>query len=193
MALTIWTPYIAPGASAECLDDDTLAEQIRAVALVLQDSYEQQPSDPKDTMLASRMWAGFPLALAIRGMVFAEELSIKRNRTDLVPQDDLSYIMSAAKELEEAAEPRDDPPWMGDPDVHRSHRSNLDRQKLVSATEFPSNPPKMPLLWPQLTQDDPRGYRLRLSSADTILLARRLRALPPWLRYDKNKREVLPA
>jgi hypothetical protein len=49
----------------------------------------------------------------------------------------------------------------------------------------------MPTLWPQLTNSDPRGYRLRLSQGDIIKLSRDELALPDWLHFDKNKQEVL--
>lgn len=191
MSIVIWVPYVAPGASAACLDDDTLASQISATAAVLRDSYEQiRKLHIREIMHVSRMWAGYPLALAIRGLTFATELSVNRSHTAKVPQDDLTYIMDIAKELEEADEPRDEPPWMGTPDIHRSHRSNLIREGIVGADEFPATPAKMPLLWPQSIGGSTQ-HRLRIDDHDLRLLGRGLRKLPAWLHWDAQSREVV--
>jgi hypothetical protein len=51
----------------------------------------------------------------------------------------------------------------------------------------------MPVLWPQLADRDPRGYRLRINTSDLRKLRHGTRSLPPWLRFDESRQEVVAA
>lgn len=79
------------------------------------------------------------------------------------------------------------PPWMGDPWVHRSHRSRLlsyDYNYYEHA--FPKNPLKMPMLWPRIDDSDSRGYRLFIEPRSKIVLDKGLYKMPSGLRLGAN-------
>lgn len=130
-------------------------------------------------------WTGFEYTLGVYGMSACSHWQNERGK-----KDDLAFRIHAI--LEDIPHDLVMPPWVGDLNLHRSHRSYLIR-KLPEhyAGLWPNTPENMPILWPQLVATDPRGYRLRLSGVEEKALLAGDRELPEWLEYDRNKREVI--
>ena len=185
--------------TARVLDNMRLGKQRSETIQILDailgksEAYENHP--------AVAAWWEYPEALVMYGLVMCHEWRIVRGKQDHCWEQlaEIATELGMAGAITEKL-PRADkianPPWMDDLDVLRSHRSRLvEKMPRVYAAEFPDTPENMPYLWPQTMSKkvDPRGYRLRLSQADTIRLANRERVLPEWLTYDPDKREVLKA
>jgi hypothetical protein len=93
------------------------------------------------------MWAGFEGALGLYGLAVCEEW-VRRGYRDTCTEKILALVGSA--------DPTD-PPWLGDPRLHASHRSNLRRKDPVT---YPfCEDPALPYLWPALGPG--RSYTLR--------------------------------
>lgn len=186
-----WMPHIRSLTVARSLSDSHLHEAVISAEKMLR-LVEQRPA-PTDEIswLAYSMWYGYEYPLCLHGLTLATTLvSERRIAVDEVPG---SYMAEVGIEIENSgAADRAVPPWIGDKDVHRSHRSQLIMLDPAYADVWPGTPPQMPILWPQLVDNDPRGYRLRLSSAEQRRLRYGRRALPEWLRYDEAAREVVP-
>ena len=181
--MVTWLPMIHAVASAQSLTDEDLAKQVvdsDAILGVLNGSTRSEIGLP------GRMWYGFEWRLCIHGLTCAYVLVNERGG-DSPPTQALLDTGSYLEEIEQIG----DPPWIGDLDVHRSHRSQLIMMHPPYAERWPNNPERMPVLYPQLTEDDPRGYRLRLAERSVAALSTGERVLPDWLRYDKHKREVV--
>lgn len=187
-----WMPHIRSLAVARSLSDKDLYEAVEEAKRVLY--FIEEPSTPRNEIdwLAASMWEGYEYALCIHGLMLASELvSARHIAVDEVPG---AYLAKIGIELERVgAADRTMPPWVGDKDVHRSHRSQLIMHTPAYETTWPGTPPQMPTLWPQPSDNDPRGYRLRLSQPELRRLDYGYRTLPEWLRYDESAREVLPA
>lgn len=132
-----------------------------------------------------QMWSGFEYTLAVFGMSACSVWQVERRNRDKLAFEIHALVDSVPKDLLE-------PPWLGDLNFHRSHRSYLiNKDADFYAVKWPNTPERMPLLWPQLVDRDPRGYRLRLSPKDKALLEKGERKLPDWLEYDKHRNEVV--
>jgi hypothetical protein len=83
---------------------------------------------------AVRMWRGYEEALAAYGDAAIREWVWRGYRNTLTLSGVLVYEL---------------PPWLGDENFHRSHRSNL-RRKLPAhyAPLFPGVPDNLPYVWP---------------------------------------------
>lgn len=135
--------------------------------------------------ISQDMWSGYEYTLGVYGMTACSVWQQERGKED----DIALQIHDILKDLPHEFVV---PPWMEDLDVHRSHRSYLIRKDPHHyASQWPNTPENMPLLWPQIVDTDPRGYRLRLSDVEEKLLLSGERELPEWLEYDENKREVI--
>jgi hypothetical protein len=185
-------PHINSGATAASLSDTDLREQIGVVDRIVR-GLEGDESGQEGDFLGLSMWTGFEYRLILHGMRLAHELIAIRHIA--VAEGLTAYIAKIGIELEEAGDTdRTDPPWVGNLDVHRSHRSQLIRLDPQSyADRWPNTPPRMPALWPQLVDKASRGYRLRLSLSEARRLRAGARVLPEWLRYDTSAREVVDA
>lgn len=75
------------------------------------------------------------------------------------------------------------PPWMGDRNLHRSHRSRL-MEKDPDFYDWDGTPENMPYLWP-ITRAHGE-YELYLAKADMKRLQTGERELPEWLTYDSE-------
>lgn len=85
------------------------------------------------------------------------------------------------------AGPYKKPPWIGDPWVHRSHRSRLlSYDYTYYEHKFPGNPLKMPMVWPRIDDSDSRGYRLFIEPISKIVLDKGMMKLPAELRIGDN-------
>lgn len=190
--MIIWMPYVAPGATAQSLTDDHLHDQIESAEALL-DLLERRTTDENHQHWhATQMWTGYEYSLCVHGLMMATELASVRERE--IDSGSAAYLVRIGRELEETPGiEKGSPPWLGDLDVHRSHRSNLIMKNPEYAQKWEGVPLKMPLLWPQVVERDPRGYRLRLGTSDRLKLRHGSRKLPEWLRYDENRQEVVSA
>lgn len=187
-----WMPHIRSLAVARSLNDDDLYEAVHAATSILQ-LVEQRPApSAENEWLPSQMWVGFEYALCLHGLMLATELVSQRHlAVDEVPG---AYLSKIGTELENIGSTnRSMPPWVGDLDVHRSHRSQLIAQTPDYTEKWPATPVAMPILWPQIVDNSPRGYRLRLSTSDLRKMRHGTRRLPAWLRYSESSREVVSA
>lgn len=139
---------------------------------------------------AVQMWRGYERSLCIYGLTMCLEWRVGRNH----PLDKMGGCFSDLDDdLKAQGRTAEKPPWLGahEADILRSNRSNLVRlHPEYGAVGWKDCPERMPMIWPQLTDADPRGYRLRVSSADTHRLENGERKLPDWLIYDAVKREI---
>ncbi|TDE10161.1 MSMEG_6728 family protein [Jiangella asiatica] len=108
---------------------------------------------------AAAMWAGYEEALARYGLdICARWRSLGHGDTVAVTIDaDLAGatgITPARTQLELAAA-GELPPWLGDPEFHRSHQSALVRKNPQHYRRWlPNVPPDLPYVWPR--SDRPR-------------------------------------
>lgn len=102
---------------------------------------------------AVRMWTGYEEALVRYGLQMCHVWR------DLGHQDSCAATMVAdfaahrpetrVREQPELAEAGELPPWLGVPDLHRSHRSALVRKDPdFYASHFPGVPDDLPYFWP---------------------------------------------
>jgi len=194
--LRTWLPMFGYCSSAAKLSDKLLKRQIVDARTILEildalATDKREPSSKDDMVLLG--WRGHERSLCIYFSSFAHEWRVKRK----LPGGFVSAAWASKRDEELAGlgSPHNNlykPPWVGNEDVCRSHRS-----RLIALNEkrygpyWPNNPLDMPTLWPQNVIDDPRGYRLRLSQGDIVKLNRGELVLPDWLYFDKNKQEVL--
>lgn len=159
--------------TAAILDNKRLGQQRNeAVAIVetllgIRDGYKNHP--------AVYMWRGYEYALCMYGMMICLEWSNNRRFQD--------KQLFRLHELARLAQRREghgagyvSPPWFGDTDLMRSHRSNLVRKDAETYGDlFRQTPRNMPYLWAIPTED---GYDLKVSKADKVLLEKGERTLP---------------
>src|SRR5882757_119106 len=175
-------PNIGFFKSLRQLDDDRLSKQRQDALAAL-----QLLLGPKTKIRHAimDMWGGYEYVLGVYGMSACSEWQNKRGNRDKIAFDIHALLDGLPKEF-------DVPPWMGDLDFHRSHRSYLIRKMPEVYEEYrPNTPLNMPLLWPKLTDADPRGYFLRPSTLGDRQLHSGERELPEWLHYNKLTREVI--
>ncbi|MDQ1083993.1 MULTISPECIES: MSMEG_6728 family protein [Microbacterium] len=94
---------------------------------------------------AAKMWDGHLPALVAYGLVMSDEW-IARGRTDTVRE----KIRAFAPEVD-GLDPSelDLPHWIGDPEFHRAHRSNLIRKDAeFYVPRFGDVPDDLPYIWP---------------------------------------------
>lgn len=108
---------------------------------------------------AAAMWAGYEEALTVYGLVICQAWTATGRqdtcaatlRADLIATTGLAAERSQ-QELASAAEL---PPWLGDPDFHRSHQSALvNKEPEHYRRHFPDVRDDLPYVWPQ--SDRPR-------------------------------------
>jgi hypothetical protein len=108
---------------------------------------------------AVAMWAGYEEALTRYGLDICEEWCAA-GRTDTCASSlraDLSRAtrLTTVRTQESLTAAGDTPPWIGDPDFHRSHRSALVRKDPEHYRRwFPGVPDDLPYVWP--ASDRPR-------------------------------------
>lgn len=175
-------PYIGFFKSVQSLDDARASRQ-RQDALKILKGLMSDPAVPYHISQAG--WSGYEYTLGVYGMSACSNWQQKRGH-----RDNLAFQIHQI--LEGVPHDLDMPPWMGDLNIHRSHRSYLIRRLPEHyLPSWPNTPENMPILWPQLTDADSRGYRVRLSGVEEKALLDGERELPEWLRYDRNKREII--
>jgi hypothetical protein len=138
-------PYEDFQASAEVLDYRRLGKQrvetwqiLRALAGETR-GWTNHP--------ASKMWRGHEALLAEYGMVMCREW-IRRGYKDTMLQRFEELLESTTQRREEVADARR-PEWLGRPDFHRSHQSNLIRKDPeYYGPVFDGVPSDLEYVWP---------------------------------------------
>ena len=88
---------------------------------------------------AVTMWRGHQHALAVYGLAMCAAWDARGGADDA----DLAGRIAAFK-----TGPADRPHWLGDPEFHRSHRSNLSRKDPAYYGQFWLEPADLPYIWP---------------------------------------------
>ena len=150
MTLQTFLPYPDFAASARALDPRRLGKQRGEALEVLRgltaagDGWRHHP--------AVRMWRGYEEALGTYGVTvcrawfalgFADSCELK-------VREELARVgVAAPRAQEELAAAGALPSWLGDPELHRSHQSNLLRKDpAYYAPLFPGVPDDLPYVWP---------------------------------------------
>ncbi|KUM37035.1 MSMEG_6728 family protein [Arthrobacter sp. EPSL27] len=121
---------------------------------------------------AIRMWMGYVPALTLYGLAMVDEWTA-RGGADTTREKIMEFAPQAAHPGYADKIPM--PPWLGNPEVHLSHRSRLIAKDPRFYTElFPDTEPDLEYVWPEpkheLLPEDPTGDRmwvLRLPLGDT--------------------------
>lgn len=180
-----YLPMIGYSASAKQLDIARLDKQrgqvLDILRILLSDETPKYSPHP-----VVEQWRGFEYELGVYGLVCCLEWKVNRGRDDNV-------IWPAIHDAIEPLAPTGKPPWIGDLNLHRSHRSSLIRKlPNVYAELWPGTPVNMPMLWPvvYLAQS---GYGLFVAREDADRLAAGERTLPDSLTFNAETLEVYPA
>ncbi len=101
---------------------------------------------------AAKMWKGYEEALGAYGVAICREWC-RRGHTDTCDvkiRAELATLgITAVREQAELAEAAALPPWLGDEDFHRSHRSSLlNKDPEWYGDVFTDVPPDLPYVWP---------------------------------------------
>ncbi|MBK8246369.1 MAG: MSMEG_6728 family protein [Gemmatimonadetes bacterium] len=185
------------------LDDARLGKQRLETLQILRtlngdtDGYANHP--------AVQMWAGYEPALILYGLFVCHEWRIVRGRSDKLWGDFAQMAHECGmldvekrfnKEGKVSAVYMDgttpeDPPWLKDRWVLRSHRSNLMRKAPhIYGDKYDGTPENMPYLWPVIDPMKTEGYYLRLSKPDMARLATGERVLPTYAWINDATGEI---
>lgn len=130
-------PYEDFAASAEVLDYRRLGKQrveTWQIIRALNGETKGWTNHP-----ASRMWRGYEQALTLYGVKICEEW-IRRGYNDTMLQRFFDLLIPAEVKL---------PAWLGDPNFHISHQSNLVRKDPdFYSPIFPDVGPELDYVWP---------------------------------------------
>jgi hypothetical protein len=143
-------PYADFERSARALDSKRLGKQrvetIQVVRALTRPGYGWA-NHP-----ATLMWKGFEEALGRYGLVCCEvwcELGFGDTCAATIMTDLRTAGVAAVRSQEELAAAGGLPPWLGDPDLHRSHQSALVRKDPGHYRSlFPDVPDDLPYVWP---------------------------------------------
>jgi hypothetical protein len=145
---------------------------------------------------AIRMWMGYVPALTVYGLAMVDEWTA-RGGADSTRANILEFAPEAAQAWEVLANggsPEDAgiafPPWLGDPQLHLSHRSKLiSKDSRFYTSLFPGTPPDLDYVWPEpervLLPEEPSGDRvwvLRMPFPDIEPEHLDIVSLPPHVR-----------
>jgi hypothetical protein len=118
--------------SAKALDRQRLGNQRLEALLLVQGKWYNHP--------ASRMWHGHFYQLAAYGMAICQEWIARGYRDNCLPKFQQEQRLFKNTRM---------PKWLGDPDFHRAHQSNLIRKlRAHYAPLFPGVPDNLPYIWP---------------------------------------------
>jgi hypothetical protein len=179
--LITWHTRFAFQGTADDLHTPTLgyqihqAHQIFLALTTVEGSQEVETNHP-----VLRMWVGHEYALAIYGMLLSDNYIRGRRQADNTMFKIYYMLKEFRKHFEVSYQ---EPPWMRDADVCRSHRSNLARrQPELYGNKWPNNPENLPYIWPFIDETAPGGYKLMVAKAERDLLAKGERSLPRSIR-----------
>ena len=133
-------PYADFRRSAECLDNQRLGKQrVEAWQIIkaLRGETKGWVNHP-----ATKMWRNHEVALAMYGLVVCDVWRHRGYKDSL--RDKFAEVIANAGLINHSL-----PSWIGDPDFHRSHQSNLVR-KLPEfySKQFAGVPDDLPYVWP---------------------------------------------
>lgn len=95
---------------------------------------------------ATRMWRGYEWHLVI----YIEALQAECERRGIAGGTAMSRAHTISLEFHLARKRADRPLWLGDPEFHRGHRSNLIRKNPDHyGPQFPGVPDDLPYIWPK--------------------------------------------
>lgn len=188
--LKVYLPYSSTNASAECLDDDLLWQQLHEVPLLCQAIAD---SDERTKLLVVRQWRGYEGFLAN----YTHRMQIEAQKRELghwldewrtSPYAEVWAIIRKAG-FNPASKP---PRWVGGHWFLASNRSELIRVNPTHyAQRFPTTPMEMPFLFPQNTPGK-FDYTVAMSRRDSDLLYAQERTIPlAWYPYLLEKGLVL--
>ena len=136
-------PYPSFTKSARALDRARLGKQ-RVEALQLCNALLRQEGGWY-RHAAARMWQGHELALARYGMTICKVWIERGYRDTCYGKIRALFAEYTIEDLRLATAPL----WVGDPDFHRSHQSNLIRKDPdYYGPQFPGVPDDLPYIWP---------------------------------------------
>lgn len=142
-------PYADFVASAKSLDDRRLGKQRVEALQVLRALV--RPTYGWKHHPAVKMWRGYEPALARYGVEVCREWR-RRGHADTCETKILDELVESgfAVPPDQAGLERAGglPPWLGDEEVHRSHRSALVRKDPLHYGEHFRDPPDLPYVWP---------------------------------------------
>lgn len=137
-------PHPSFAQSAACLDNRRLGKQ-RVETLQILNALTV-PSKGWKNHPATKMWSQSIPLLVCYGLAMCEEWRHKRGFQDTCA-DKIARFFDLYTFDECRAAPR--PAWLGDPDFHRSHQSNLVRKMPSHYRQyFPDVPDDLPYIWP---------------------------------------------
>lgn len=170
-------PYKGYMKTAACMTDWDLKSQLWTVSNIFRGVHNQS--------MIPGMWRGHIFQLVCYGL----SLSWHAQQRGLEGWPSDNFHIARFRTIQDSSSR---PPWVGDPWVHRSHRSRLLGREEAAHYEpmFPGTPLKMPTIWPQLDDSDNRGYKLYIDAGDKYLVERKLYFMPEGLYLGSN-REVL--
>lgn len=132
--MNTFLPYPDSAKSAKCLDYRRLGKQRVEVLQLLKAL--TVPGAGWVNHPCTKMWRGFEQALVAYGIAICQEWR-SRGYNDSC----LEKIMAFG----DGIGPK--PPWLGDEDFHRSHRSNLSRKDLAHYSQYWDEPTDLPYIW----------------------------------------------
>ena len=142
--MNTFLPYSDFDESARCLDRQRLGKQrVECVQLLralhgVTSGWRNHP--------ATRMWEGYDGALALYGVAVCNEWTRRgyrdRQRHEIESMFPLWFWATLVTDVRM-------PPWLGDEDFHRSHKSNLLRKDFLWYGQYNwPVPPNLPYVWP---------------------------------------------
>ncbi|WP_189937467.1 MSMEG_6728 family protein [Streptomyces sulfonofaciens] len=153
-------PYPDFAATAAVLDDRRLGKQRVEALQVLRGL--TVPGHGWRRHPAVRMWRGYEEALVRYGLQVCARWT-SQGRADTCAASLLSSFAGdragrPVRPQPELAADGELPPWLGEPDFHRSHRSALVRKDPEHYAElFPGVPDDLPYVWPVSDRDPEAG------------------------------------
>lgn len=172
--------HMSFGRTARALDDRRLGKQRLEAMQTLDQITMGQGGYPNHPI--NRAWTGYEYGLAVYGMFMCLEWTSRGFADNMIFK-----FHDAVEEMRKEMEAGErllfeNPPWLDDKDILRSHRSNLVRKQREGtvtgrdyARDFRGTPANMPYLWPFV---DGTEYEIRISKADIKRLKDGERQLP---------------
>lgn len=186
-----WLTRKGYGTAAKDLDDERLLRQLKNTVAILDMLQDLGRDDEEYNNPELKMWRGYEYSLCMYGQMC---VMAAMNRHMLSDKNDAGFFRRMLGDMKDAGLDQEKPPWHGDVDIIRSHRSRLVQiDPKFYGPVFPGTPKNMPVLWPQPlpVSMEPQGYRLRIVTHDIVALNDGRRELPPHLYYNPNQNEIL--
>lgn len=136
-------PHPTFSASAACLDRQRLGKQRVEVLQILKAISDENATGWR-THPATLMWKDHRNALVEYGLAICDEW-IARGYRDTCREKILAFRSPDEAPL---------PPWLGIPEFHAAHRSNLIRKEPAFYRAMWDDPGDLPYLWPTLVQGE---------------------------------------